>query len=69
MPEETSNILLTPEDFDLGVQQLELHRRSNQQWQQIYHRGDGRGVSPTRRAATEREDPGAPRRSPGAERA
>lgn len=36
VPEEISNILLTPEDFDLGVQQLELPPASNQQWQQIY---------------------------------
>lgn len=36
VPENLSNILLAPEDFALGSQQLELAPETNQLWQQIY---------------------------------
>jgi spermidine/putrescine transport system substrate-binding protein len=36
VPENLANVLLTEEDFALGVQQLELAPATNQLWQQIY---------------------------------
>jgi spermidine/putrescine transport system substrate-binding protein len=36
VPENLANVLITEEDFPLGVQQLELPPATNQLWQQIY---------------------------------
>jgi spermidine/putrescine transport system substrate-binding protein len=41
VPENLSNILITQEDFPLGVQQLELAPAVNQLWQQIYQEVTG----------------------------
>jgi hypothetical protein len=36
VPENLANILITEEDFRLGVPQVELAPATNQLWQQIY---------------------------------
>lgn len=41
VPENLANVLITEEDFALGVQQLELAPETNQLWQQIYQEVTG----------------------------
>jgi len=41
VPENLANVLITEDDFPLGVQQLELAPETNQLWQQIYQEVTG----------------------------
>jgi spermidine/putrescine transport system substrate-binding protein len=41
VPENLANVLITEDDFSLGVQQLELAPETNQLWQQIYQEVTG----------------------------